>query len=195
LVIIPSCQRGLCRRWLCLYLFTIQSHRSPIPRSPVQAPTRVGRVGFACHEKHPAKVRILRCAPSLDSILRGIGPLPTQSCCLRIVASWGFVLDGILYSCTGPAGNGAAVRHALRPCLDVRRLTVSSALGTPLEWPEAKKVADQVRNWGIEVSPRHLRAGIRVDVSCSNSLLSGGTPKGKRGTHCSGATRYFPVSR
>lgn len=33
------------------------------------------------------------------------------------------------------------------------RLTVSSALGTPLEWPEAKKVADQVRNWGIEVSP------------------------------------------
>ena len=24
------------------------------------------------------------------------------------------------------------------------------ALGTPLEWPEAKKKADQVRNWGIE---------------------------------------------
>ena len=26
-----------------------------------------------------------------------------------------------------------------------------SALGTPLEWPEAKKKADHVRRWGIEV--------------------------------------------
>jgi glutamate--cysteine ligase catalytic subunit len=25
------------------------------------------------------------------------------------------------------------------------------ALGTPLAWPEAKKVAGQVREWGIEV--------------------------------------------
>lgn len=31
-----------------------------------------------------------------------------------------------------------------------------SALGTPLEWPQAKQAADQVREWGIEVteSPR-----------------------------------------
>jgi len=29
-------------------------------------------------------------------------------------------------------------------------LTWSSALGTPLEWPEAKKAASQVREWGIE---------------------------------------------
>lgn len=27
-----------------------------------------------------------------------------------------------------------------------------SAVGTPLEWPEAKKVAGHVREWGIEVS-------------------------------------------
>ena len=27
----------------------------------------------------------------------------------------------------------------------------SSAIGTPLEWPEAKKAADHVRKWGIEV--------------------------------------------
>ncbi|CAN9209247.1 unnamed protein product [Alternaria alternata] len=27
---------------------------------------------------------------------------------------------------------------------------ISSALGTPLDWPEAKKVAGQVRSWGIE---------------------------------------------
>ena len=26
-----------------------------------------------------------------------------------------------------------------------------SALGTPLDWPEAKKKADHVRGWGIEV--------------------------------------------
>jgi hypothetical protein len=26
------------------------------------------------------------------------------------------------------------------------------ALGTALEWPEAKKNADRVRRWGIEVS-------------------------------------------
>lgn len=28
---------------------------------------------------------------------------------------------------------------------------MSRALGTPLDWPEAKKAADQVRSWGIEV--------------------------------------------
>ena len=28
---------------------------------------------------------------------------------------------------------------------------ISSALGTPLDWPDAKKVAGQVRSWGIEV--------------------------------------------
>jgi hypothetical protein len=28
---------------------------------------------------------------------------------------------------------------------------ISSAIGTPLEWPEAKKVASHVRSWGIEV--------------------------------------------
>lgn len=27
---------------------------------------------------------------------------------------------------------------------------LNRALGTPLEWPEAKKVASQVREWGIE---------------------------------------------
>jgi len=27
-----------------------------------------------------------------------------------------------------------------------------SAVGTPLDWPEAKKVAGHVREWGIEVS-------------------------------------------
>jgi hypothetical protein len=28
---------------------------------------------------------------------------------------------------------------------------ISRAIGTPLEWPEAKKVASHVRSWGIEV--------------------------------------------
>lgn len=31
---------------------------------------------------------------------------------------------------------------------------MSSAVGTPLDWPEAKKVADHVRQWGIEVRLR-----------------------------------------
>jgi glutamate--cysteine ligase catalytic subunit len=30
-------------------------------------------------------------------------------------------------------------------------LISDSALGTPLEWPQAKQAADQVREWGIEV--------------------------------------------
>lgn len=33
-----------------------------------------------------------------------------------------------------------------------------SALGTPLAWPEAKKRAGQVREWGIEVLPSVLFA-------------------------------------
>ena len=32
------------------------------------------------------------------------------------------------------------------------KLTQASALGTPLEWPQAKQAADQVREWGIEVT-------------------------------------------
>jgi hypothetical protein len=30
-------------------------------------------------------------------------------------------------------------------------LILHRALGTPLDWPEAKKNADHVRQWGIEV--------------------------------------------
>ena len=42
------------------------------------------------------------------------------------------------------------------------------ATGTPLEWPEAKKVADHVRNWGIEVS-----ASIRfMSVKLRNHVVS-----------------------
>ncbi len=30
-------------------------------------------------------------------------------------------------------------------------VSIYSALGTPLEWPEAKKNANHVRDWGIKV--------------------------------------------
>ena len=30
-------------------------------------------------------------------------------------------------------------------------LSLLRALGTPLDWPDAKKNADHVRDWGIEV--------------------------------------------
>ncbi|KNG45460.1 glutamate-cysteine ligase [Stemphylium lycopersici] len=42
-------------------------------------------------------------------------------------------------------------------CCEIRAMplavlanAISSALGTPLDWPDAKKAADQVRSWGIE---------------------------------------------
>lgn len=48
-------------------------------------------------------------------------------------------------------GDGSTVRREpnLLPAPLANRL--SSALGTPLDWPEAEKVAGQVRAWGIEV--------------------------------------------
>jgi hypothetical protein len=69
------------------------------------------------------------------------------------------------------------------------RLTTSSALGTPLEWPEAKKVADQVRSWGIEVCDCIRRASGEADMRGSNSLLSGETRKGRRGMPFCGVMR------
>ena len=54
------------------------------------------------------------------------------------------------------AGNGFAVRHTLlfaylsAFCRNATNLLLR-ALGTPLEWPEAKKEANRVRTWGIEV--------------------------------------------
>lgn len=40
--------------------------------------------------------------------------------------------------------------------------TQTRALGTPLAWPEAKKVAGQVREWGIEVGHNSTRNGERT---------------------------------
>lgn len=46
-------------------------------------------------------------------------------------------------------GDGSAVRHIAHCAVLANR--IPSAIGTPLEWPEAKKVASHVRSWGIEV--------------------------------------------
>jgi hypothetical protein len=70
----------------------------------------------------------------------------------------------------------------------------TSAIGTPLEWPEAKKVASHVRSWGIEVGFQPGDAsscgGFLVTLSCSNCSPYGGMQRGKRGMRCCGATRY-----
>lgn len=39
----------------------------------------------------------------------------------------------------------------MRGGLQANILCLNSALGTPLEWPEAKKNANHVRDWGIKV--------------------------------------------
>jgi hypothetical protein len=54
--------------------------------------------------------------------------------------AWACDRDGFAVRCT------SAQRAALAN-------RISSAIGTPLEWPEAKKVASHVRSWGIEVWP------------------------------------------
>jgi len=38
------------------------------------------------------------------------------------------------------------------------------ALGTPLEWPEAKKEANRVRTWGIQVRHNSSRSKLIVDI-------------------------------
>lgn len=45
--------------------------------------------------------------------------------------------------------------YAIPAMIAMRRLTsIYRALGTALEWPDAKKKASQVREWGIEVYNR-----------------------------------------
>lgn len=68
------------------------------------------------------------------------------------------------------------------------------AVGTPLDWPEAKKVAGHVREWGIEVRrAKHAiasRVNAPADDLCSNYWLSGSEPKARREMLYSGETRY-----
>jgi hypothetical protein len=70
---------------------------------------------------------------------------------------------GLLYAASHPPHLIMSLR-LLPPARLWRRITlhtltkiIHSALGTPLEWPDAKKNAVHVRNWGIEVcAQRHL---------------------------------------
>lgn len=64
-------------------------------------------------------------------------------------------------------------------------------MGTPLAWPDAKKVADHVRSWGIEVGRTwqvvlHFRSNARH----SNCFQFGGRPRERNGTRCYGGTKY-----
>ena len=50
--------------------------------------------------------------------------------------------------------DGSAVSHTdVSMCsLTLMLMYDTRAVGTPLEWPDAKKKASHVRDWGIEVS-------------------------------------------
>lgn len=60
-------------------------------------------------------------------------------------------------------------------------LTIIRQLGTALEWPEAKKNADKVRNWGIEVGlvVRKMSITKSLTLSASNFSLYGIEPREK----------------
>lgn len=76
-------------------------------------------------------------------------------------------------------------------------LTSSRALGTALEWPEAKQKADQVRQWGIEVCnlsairPSWQRTDLEMSDLTSNYLPIGAGHEAKNAMFFFGATRYF----
>lgn len=58
-------------------------------------------------------------------------------------------------TCLRLRGNGALVSSSTSKARTARHLQsnhrpLTRALGTPLDWPEAKKNADHVRQWGIE---------------------------------------------
>lgn len=80
-------------------------------------------------------------------------------------------------------------------------LISSRALGTALEWPEAKKKAGQVRQWGIEVcrlcSIRLDRQRNNLEVSdlISNYLPIGAGHEAKNAMPFFGATRYDVLAR
>lgn len=64
-------------------------------------------------------------------------------------------------------------------------------MGTPLEWPEVKKVASNVRDWGIEVR-LVAKSGFRSvsDLVHSNCLPSGPMPKARNEMRYCGEMRY-----
>jgi hypothetical protein len=68
----------------------------------------------------------------------------------------------------------------------------NSAIGTPLDWPEAKDVAAHVRSWGIEVCLLPmvpLSDGLVVIMYRSNYLPFGATQRARREMRFFGETR------
>jgi CO/xanthine dehydrogenase Mo-binding subunit len=63
------------------------------------------------------------------------------------------------------------------------------ALGTPLDWPEAQKKADQVRKWGIQVRiSRPVEYMILMAIG-SNYWRFGTGPRARRRMLCCGVMR------
>lgn len=101
--------------------------------------------------KEPGRTGLGDHAP-IDSINRPFLHIPTPFCVADpLLPSLGSLSAS--RSKLGSQHNGSAVCDLLRcgiwcPC---NTKSNPRALGTALEWPEAKKKADQVRQWGIEV--------------------------------------------
>lgn len=93
--------------------------------------------------------------------------------------------------CASRSINGFTVGTFSQPLLHaLAHDFLTSALGTPLEWPEAKQAASQVRAWGIEVAftvLHLLTAGLTF--LASNFLQHGGEQRAKKEMLCFGATR------
>ena len=68
-------------------------------------------------------------------------------------------------------------------------ITNDRALGTPLDWPEAKKNADHVREWGIKVWRVLTLLLDGILTSKSNYFRSGTRQRASRRMRCSGVTR------
>jgi len=79
-------------------------------------------------------------------------------------------------------------------------ISICRALGTALEWPEAKKKAGQVREWGIEVCSRiryvSATSGLRLLTcgSISNYLPIGAEQEVKNAMLSFGVTRYVALA-
>lgn len=80
---------------------------------------------------------------------------------------------------------------------DSGSLSVRRALGTPLDWPEAKKNANHVREWGIEVRICFLdfcMTQVLMGSWSSNCWLFGIEQRGKKRMLCCGVMRLVQVN-
>lgn len=86
--------------------------------------------------------------------------------------------------------DGAAVSCSLPSSYVPLSLTDISAVGTPLDWPDAKKAASHVRSWGIEVDSLTGVTETAPNFQCSNCLRYGAKRRAKNEMPYCGVMRY-----